>query len=68
MMWGAYAYLFLKMYPKYSKDAFLYTYNGYSTRSNNFSNVGPHSIHVKNNLIEKSVELVKWTVSTGKLE
>lgn len=56
------------MYPKYSKDAFLYTYNGYANRGNNFSHVGPHIVHVKNNLNEKSVELVQWALSTGKLE
>lgn len=57
------------MYGKpVGKDAFFYTYSGYSTRSNNFSNAGPHAVHVKNNLYEAQLLVVGWTVKKGKLE
>jgi hypothetical protein len=51
-----------------SKDPFYYSYSGYSTRSNNFSSAGPHTIHVNNNMSDKSVEVIGWTVKKGRLE
>lgn len=51
-----------------SKDPFYFTYSGYSTRSNNFSNAGPHQVHIKNNMYERSVQVVGWTLKKGRLE
>jgi hypothetical protein len=53
--------------PSSYKDPFYVSYSGYSTRENNFSNAGPHQVHIKNNTIEDTVEAVGWTIAKGRL-